>query len=331
MTTTVFVLTADEQRMPQFRANAPADVDMVWVDSTQSLGEQAKRMKGAAAVISSGAEDLVGLARLVPSLKLVQVGSAGTDRIDVGALAEMGVRVANGGGGNAVAVSEHTVALMLTVCRKLDIQFASVNAGRWSSDLQKWSSSARELTGKAVGIVGLGRIGQEVAKRLRGFDCTLYYYDAAPRPGELERTLGVARLALDELLMTSDVVTIHVPLTERTRRLIGARELGLMQPTAFLINVGRGPVIDEAALIEALTEGKIAGAGLDVLEQEPTDPGNPLLHMENVAVTPHLASFAKEANDRSLAFAVQNAARVDKGEEPLSVVLPELGGPDLQR
>ena len=327
---TVYVLSNGSD-IESWRVHAPEGLDMVAVDLNQTLEEQAACLKGAVAVISPVTADVLGLARLVPSLKLVQVGSAGTDRIDVKALGEMGVRVANGGGGNAVAVSEHAVALMLTVYRKLDIQFSSVAAGRWGDDLKKWSSSTRELTGKTVGIVGLGRIGQEVASRLRGFDCKLYYSDMAPRASDLECALGVTRLELDELLADSDVVTLHVPLTVHTRRLIGARELDLMKPTAFLINVSRGPVVDEAALIEALRAGKIAGAGLDVLEQEPTDPDNPLLQMENVAVTPHLASFAQEAVDRSFGFAVHNAARVVNGEEPMSVVLPDLGGPDLQR
>ena len=330
MTCTVYVLSNGPD-IESWRVHAPEGVDLVAVDLSQTLEEQAACIKGAVAVISPVTADVVGLARLVPSLKLVQVGSAGTDRIDVKALGEMSVQVANGGGGNAVAVSEHAVALMLTVYRKLDIQFSSVAAGRWGDDLKKWSSSTRELTRKTVGIVGLGRIGQEVAKRLRGFDCKLYYSDMAPRASDLERALGVTRLELDELLADSDVVTLHVPLTVHTRRLIGARELDLMKPTAFLINVSRGPVVDEAALIEGLRAGKIAGAGLDVLEQEPTDPDNPLLQMENVAVTPHLASFAQEAVERSFGFAVHNAARVVDGEEPMSVVLPELGGPDLQQ
>ena len=330
MTCTVYVLSNGPD-IESWRVHAPDGVTLVAVDLNQPLEEQAAQMEGAVAVISPVTADVLGLARLVPSLKLVQVGSAGTDRIDVEALGEMGVRVANGGGGNAVAVSEHAVALMLTVYRKLDIQFSSVAAGRWGDDLKKWSSSTRELTGKTVGIVGLGRIGQEVAKRLRGFDCKLYYSDMAPRASDLECALGVTRLELDELLEISDVVTLHVPLTVHTRRLIGARELDLMKPTAFLINVSRGPVVDEAALIEGLRAGKIAGAGLDVLEQEPTDPNNPLLQMENVAVTPHLASFAQEAVERSFGFAVHNAARVVNGEEPLSVVLPDLGGPDLRQ
>ena len=330
MTATVFVLNKGPD-IESWRVHAPDGVTLVAVDMDLPIEEQAALMEGAVAVIGSAASDLVALARLVPSLKLVQVGSAGTDGIDVRALGEMGVTVANSGGGNAITVAEHTIALMLTVYRKLNLQFASVAAGRWHGDLLKWYPSAGELTGKTVGIVGLGRIGQEVAKRLRGFDCRLYYSDAAPRSSELECALGVARLELDELLTRCDVVTLHVPLTEQTRGMMSACELDMMKASAYLINVGRGPVVDEAALIEALRAGKIAGAGLDVLEEEPTDPDNPLLKMENVAVTPHLASFAQEAIDRSFGFSIQNAARVVNGEEPLSVVLPDLGGPDLRQ
>ena len=326
---TVFVLTELDRWMCLYRTHAPEGVAVVWVDPSRTFEDQASVMDGASAVISSGSVDILRVARLLPSLRLVQVNSAGTDGIDVGALNKMGIKVANGGGGNAVAVSEHAIALMLSSYRKLDRQFASVLAKQWRGDLFEEWSSFHELTGKTVGIVGLGRIGQEMAKRLRGFDCRLLYFDTAPRSRDLEKSLRVTRLSLDELLGASDVITLHVPHTEQTAGLIGVREFDLMKPTAVLINVSRGHVVDEAALIDALRTGKIAGAGLDVLQQEPADPGNPLLDMGNVTVTPHLASFAQEAIERSYAFAVQNAARVVNGLEPLSVVVPELGGPVL--
>jgi phosphoglycerate dehydrogenase-like enzyme len=173
-----------------------------------------------------------------------------------------------------------------------------------------------------VGIVGLGRIGQRVARRLQGWDCRLIYYDVVNHPPTLEAELHVTKMPLDDLLRTADIVTLHVPLNRQTKGLISDREFGLMKPTAILINACRGPVVDEAALIRALKAQKIMAAGLDVLEEEPTPADNPLLDMDNVLVTPHLAAFAQESFEKSRAFAIQNAARVAGGEAPESVVEP---------
>ena len=144
-----------------------------------------------------------------------------------------------------------------------------------------------ELTGKTVGIVGLGHIGQNVAQRLRGFDTTTLYHNRRTFPPSLEQQLNVQKVPLDRLLSSSDIVTLHVPETHSTRGMISHRELSLMKPTAVLINTCRGPVVDEAALYQALKEGRIAAAGLDRLEEEPTPRDNPLLDMENVVITPH--------------------------------------------
>ena len=304
-----------------YRALAPDGLDLSWVDSEISVDEQAALLEDAVVIIG---EPSLELARRCPRLRLVQVSSAGTDRIDVPGLYGLGLKVANNGGGNAVTVSEHTVALMLSAYRKLDVQFRSVRERRWADDIRaEWWPQARELTGKTVGIVGLGHIGQQVARRLRGFECNLLYEDVIERPPELEAELGVKRVSRDELLTESDVVTLHVPLLNSTRGMIGDRELAMMKTSAILVNTCRGPVVDEAALIRALRAGEIAAAGLDVLEQEPTPPDNPLLDMDNVAITPHMASFAQESWDKSRGFALQNAARVAEGGEPQSVVQPE--------
>ena len=236
----------------------------------------------------------------------------------------MGIRVANNGGGNSVAVSEHTVALIVSTYRKLHLQFQTVKAREWAGDMRAaWYSQAHELTGKTVGIIGLGRIGQQVAQRLQGWDCELIYSDDVAIPAEVEERLNVTRTSKDDLVTRSDVITLHVPLNRQTRGMISDREFDMMKPTAILINACRGPVVDEAALIRAMNEGKIAAAGLDVLEEEPTPADNPLLDMDNVLVTPHMASFAQESGEKSRAFAAQNVARVVRGEDPESVVLPD--------
>ena len=324
MTTTVPILTPDENQFELIKSLAPEDVEAVWVDYDQPVEQLAAALKDAVAIVLSPSDLSLELARALPNLRLAQVVSAGTDRMDLMGLGELGIRVANCGGGNSAAVSEHAIALMLSVYRKLRLQFESAKAGRWVGDIRtNWQSQAHELTEKTIGIIGLGRIGQQVARRLQGWECRLVYDDAIAHPPALEEELGVTKVSRDELLKTADVITLHVPLMGETRAIISDRELEMMKPTAVLINCSRGEVVDEAALVRALQDGKIGGAGLDVLEQEPTPADNPLLDMDNVVVTPHMASFAIESQIKSRSFAIQNAARVAGGEEPESVVLPE--------
>ncbi len=303
---------------------APEGIEIHWVDSTHSVAQQAEQLRDAVAIVSIAARVPLELAKACPNLKLVQTISAGTDTLDVSGLGELGIRTANNGGGNSIAVAEHAIALMVSVYRKLRLQFQSVHAREWAGDFREvWAGQTHELTGKVVGIVGLGRIGQKVARRLHGWECELIYHDIVHHSEALERELGIRHMPLDDLLWHSDIVSMHVPHTGRTRGMIGVRELAMMKATAVLINTGRGPVVDEAALIDAMRKGEIAGAGLDVLEEEPTPADNPLLEMDRVVVTPHQAGYTGEAYEKSRVFAFANAARVVMGEEPESIVLPE--------
>jgi phosphoglycerate dehydrogenase-like enzyme len=324
MSTTVYILSRDDPRqLETFQQFAPEGTEIKWVNAAQPIEQQAAQLQEAAAVIVTPSVFPVDLALKCPKLRLVQTVSAGTNTLDVAALEELGIRVANNGGGNAVAVSEHTIALMVSVYRKLHLQFQAVKNRQWAGDIRTaWISQAYELPGKTVGIVGLGRIGQRVARRLQGWECRLIYHDVVSFPPALERELHLTKVPLDDLLRTADIITLHVPLNRLTKAMISDREFGLMKPTTILINACRGPVVDEAALIRALQARKIMAAGLDVLEEEPTPANNPLLDMDNVLVTPHLAAFAQESYDKSRAFAVQNAARVARGEAPESVIEP---------
>jgi phosphoglycerate dehydrogenase-like enzyme len=322
MSTKVYVLSLDNtQQLETFRRFAPEGTEITWVDVNQPLEQQAEQLREAVAVIATPSDFPVDLALKCPNLRLIQTVSAGTNRIDIPALNELGILVANNGGGNAVAVAEHTVMLMVSVYRKLHLQLQSVKDRQWAGDIRAtWFTQAYELTDKTVGIVGLGRIGQRVARRLQGWDCRLIYHDIVRFPPGLEEALHLTRVSFDDLLKTSDIITLHVPLNRHTTGMINARAFSLMKPTAILINACRGPVVDEVALIRALQEQKILAAGLDVLEQEPTPADNPLLDMDNVVITPHMAAFAQESFEKSRAFAVQNAARVTSGEAPESVV-----------
>ena len=320
----VIIYGPNDSQLAAFQSAAPEGVEVGWVDSSQSMEDQTVALRDAQVAIVAGAPVTVEVARIAPNLKLVQTISAGTDTLDKTALGEMGIRVSNNGGGNAVAVAEHTIALLVSTIRKLQLQFNAVKAGEWAGDIrQQWFSQANEIQGKTVGIVGLGRIGSRVARRLQGWECSIIYADVVdPEPG-IEEELNLTRVSLDELLQESDIITLHVPLGPPTYHMISDREFDMMKPSAVFINACRGPVVDEAALIRAMEGTKIAQAGLDVLEQEPTPVDNPLLHMDNVLVTPHLASFTQESGEKSRTFAVYNAGRILRGEDPESVVLPD--------
>ena len=309
--------------LERVRALAPPEFRVEWVDSNGQLDGQAEVMKDAvAALVTDGSFD-VELARLCPRLRLVQTTSAGYDGIDVASLNRMGIQVANNYGGNAPAVADHTIGLMVSVVRKLVLQFESTRSGDWYGTIgrEEWTRPY-EIAGKTVGIVGMGHIGRQVARRLQGWDCSIVYYDPINPPAQLVEQLSLRALSMDELLRESDIVTLHTMLNAQTRGLIGTRELRMMKSTAVVINTCRGGVVDEAALIRALRDGEIAGAALDVFEQEPTPRDNPLLTMGNVVVTPHMAGVSVEAFPRNAGFGLQNIARVIRGEEPLSVVRP---------
>lgn len=246
-------------------------------------------------------------------LKLIQKHGIGMDKIDLATAAGRGVLVAFTAGGNAVGVAELAIAHMLALYRKLCVADGSLRRGRWL----KWElrTNCYELCGKTVGIVGGGNIGRALAKRLtHGFECRVLYYDKYRLPAEKEAELGMAYTAMDDLLRQADIVSLHVPLTPETRGLIGARELSLMKPSAVLINISRGAVVDEPALISALRNQTIAGAGLDVFTKEPPDADNPLFQMENVVVTPHYGGGTVDTMINVLRHSFSNIERVERGE-----------------
>jgi phosphoglycerate dehydrogenase-like enzyme len=277
---------------------------------------------------AADAEYYLGLARQMggeffraaPKLRLVQLLSAGYDRVDVEAARKAAVPVANNGGANAIAVAEHTMMLMLAVLKKLVRFHNDVVAGKWR--VGNMADGVYELAGKRLGIIGLGNIGKKVARRAAAFDMRIQYYDIARLTEEQEDALGVRFVLFGELLRTSDVVSLHVPLDDTTRHLVGARELALMKPGAVLINTCRGPVVDEAALYRALKEGQIAGAGLDVLVDEPPAPNHPLFALPNVTLTPHSAGPTWENWTARFRNGFDNIQRVATGGRPRWVIAP---------
>ena len=277
---------------------------------------------GAAVLMAPARPRTAELACRIPGLKLVQTFSAGTEGLDKARLLDHGVRVANNGGANAVCVAELAVWLIVTIYHKLDLQIESVRAGHWAADVHGGIEEFRTLAGKRVGIVGLGHIGTQVARRLGGWDCGIVYHDVVDHDAEHEARAGAKRVPFDELLATSDIVTLHVPLDATTRGMMSAPQFEAMRSTAVLINTCRGPVVDESALTAALKEGRIFGFGADVTKVEPIDPGSELISLPNVVITPHLGGRAVECGVNAVRNAVANAERIAKGEEPLWVVDP---------
>jgi D-3-phosphoglycerate dehydrogenase len=224
-------------------------------------------------------------------LRVVTRAGVGTDNIDVPAATERGIAVLNTPGPNSIAAAEHTLAVTLATLRHIPLADASLRAGKW----ERKQFVGSELYRKTLGVVGLGRIGREVTSRARAFGMDVLIYDPYVSAATAE-ALGATALPLDAVLAGADIVTLHLPLLPETKGIIGARELARMKQGAFLINCARGGLVDEAALYEALTNGHLGGAGLDVYEQEPPI-GSPLLTLSNVTVTPHLAASSVEAQE----------------------------------
>jgi D-3-phosphoglycerate dehydrogenase len=256
-----------------------------------STPEFASELKTAAGLIVRSATRVdAAMLEGAPDLKVVGRAGVGVDNIDVAAASERGVAVMNSPGGNTISASELTMALMLAVARRVTEADRSIREGRW----ERATLQGIELRGKTLGVIGAGRIGWEVAQRCRAFGMRVIVYDpylALDRADELHPLL----VSLDRLIESSDIITLHVPLNAETRGMIGTDALGRMKKGAFVINVSRGGVVDEDALALALTDGRIAGAGLDVYEHEPLSPDSPLLQAPNLVLTPHLGASTKEA------------------------------------
>jgi glyoxylate reductase len=253
-----------------------------------------------------------------PGLRIVANVAVGVDNVDVEACRKRGVTVTNTPGVLTDATADLTLALILMVTRRLgEAERLVRRGGSWS-----WSMSfhlGRGLRGKTLGIIGLGQIGTATARRGLALGMEIAYTGRRRADPERETELGARFVSLDELLDTSDVVTLHCPLTQETRHLIDGEALRSMRPSAFLVNTTRGPVVDEAALVDALRLGVIAGAGLDVFEREPEiHPG--LLELENVVLLPHLGSATVETREEMALLAARNVVAMLSGEPPLTPV-----------
>lgn len=313
----LFTTLADEN-VAELISPAPDDFDIIVRPTDLPDSEKAALVADADFVILFPAVLASDVIRAGKKLRLIQLVSAGFDKMDVAVCAEMGIPVANNGGANSIDVAEHAVMLMLASYRRLVEMDAQVRAGNWRAIDSGLTTFA--LHGKTVGLVGLGNIGRRVAQLLQPFGVTILYADAYQAPAEVEEQLRVQRVTLNELLQNADVVSLHVPLNDVTRGLISKREFEQMKSTAILINTCRGPVVDEDALAEALQNWHIAGAGLDVFASEPPEADSPLLGMNNVVLTPHSAGVTHDTWARRGEFIFENLQRVWDGEDALAVI-----------
>jgi glyoxylate reductase len=253
-----------------------------------------------------------------PQLRCVANVAVGYDNVDVAAAERHGVVVTNTPGVLDDATADLTMALILAATRRLAEGDRLVRSGEpWSWGMGFMLGSS--LQGKQLGIVGLGGIGKWVAQRARAFGMEIVYHQRNAAPPDVEAALGAKLLPLEQLLASADVVSLHCPLTPETHHLIGAEQLAAMKSSAVLVNAARGPIVDEAALVEALAAGRIAAAGLDVFEREPeVEPG--LLQLDNVVLTPHLGSATIETRTAMAELAARNAISVLRGQGPLTPV-----------
>jgi D-3-phosphoglycerate dehydrogenase len=249
-----------------------------------------------------------------PKLKVIGRHGVGVENIDVVAASEKGIWVVNTPDANDISVAEHFFGLALMLSKMLrKAERAFREEGRWQV---RYEYIGNELHGKTLGILGFGRIGKSVGSvGYKGFDMRILYYDAV-RYEEMEKEIRAVKKSVDEVLSEADFVSINLPLLPETKKLLSTREFGLMKPSAYIINLARGPIWDENALYSALKEGRIAGAGSDVYEVEPAPKNHPLLQLENFIGTPHMAARTQEALKR-MSFVAADVLRVLEGKEPI--------------
>lgn len=295
--------------------------------SSYDAAEQAGLVAGADFVLTGWAEVTARMLAAAPRLRLIQKWGIGVDRIDLAAAERAGIPVAITAGGNASVVAEHTVMLMLAVYRRLSLVDRALREGRWLfADMRERCFS---LKAKRVGLIGFGHIGRMVAAKLAGFEVEVVYHDPVRADPGTEQRLAAKPVPMDELLATSDVVSLHLPGGPPNAGLIDRAALAAMKPGAVLVNAARGDLVDEEALLEALRAGHLMGAGLDVYEPEPPRADNPLLALDQVVVTPHTAGSVIDNVENVARHAFGNMERVLRGEplRPADVIVAPASPP----
>ena len=276
-------------------------------------GERMGKLASADAVIVASTPLTHALIAAAPRLAFVHHQGVGYhDTVHTASLAERRIPLAITPGGTTTGVAEHTIMLILSALRRLPFADAELRQGRFHINALR--AVSRELRGRTVGLVGAGRIGRAVAERLKPFGVSLIYYDPVRLPEAVEAELGLEARSLDAVFAEAEIVSLHLPLTAATRRIVDAGRLAAMRPGAFLVNTSRGGLVDEVALVEALSAGRLAGAALDVFDPEPPAAGHPLYAFPNVVLTPHISAGTRDAFLEKMRFVFGNLDRFWRGE-----------------
>ena len=302
-----------------------AEVDYADSDDGLTAAELAERIRGKQAVVSQLTDKFTAaVIGALDGVKIIANVAVGFDNIDVAAATRRGILVTNTPEVLTDTTADFAFALLMAAARRVVEGHKFVHSGEWT----KWRIDllvGQDVHHRTLGIFGMGRIGQAVARRGRGFGMRILYNDAVRAPEAVERDLGAEFVTAERVLRESDFVSLHVPLIEATRHMIGAAQFGMMKPTAILVNTSRGPVVDEAALAEALERRAIAGAGIDVFENEPNVHAG-LLRLENVVLAPHIASASVDTRKKMSMMAAENAVAALEGRRPANLLNGEAWG-----
>ncbi len=319
MATKTRLLYVYEERIPErlrdlVRSHIPSDEFAVDEMTYLTPAPQQKEKLGWADVVLFApgrylADDILASAK---NVRLMQLWSSGYDKFNVTGCTKLGIPVANNGGANAISVAEHAVLLMLAVYKWLPDSHRRVTTGSWAGNSHGLDMFL--LHGKKIGIIGFGNIGRQVARKLSGFDADIAYYDIKRADPEIEREFHVRYLPLNELLASSDIVSLHLHANDATENIINEAAIARMKRSAVLINVSRAALVDQQALYRALVDHRLHGAGFDVFAAEPTRPDDPLLLLPNVVVTPHMAGSTYDTYAMVMGRAIENFRRVMRGE-----------------
>jgi len=296
------------------RRRIPPHLNLTVVEQSSGSLERQRAFERADYVIAYPGDPSAAEVDAAAHLKLFQILSTGHDWLDLTAFRRAGVPVAGNGGANATTTAEHAVLLMLALLKMLPTHHQSMRDGEWLA--MRHTSQLRELRGKTVGLIGFGQIGRAVATRVMAFGATVLYHNRSGAVPESEAVSGATRCDLDGLLRESDIVSLHAPLTDATRAMIGDAAFGAMRFGSWLVNTARGALVDESAMLRALRSGRLAGAGLDVFAVEPLAIGSPLRSEPNVILTPHIGGVTLDTWERRLSFALENIHRVETSLPP---------------
>lgn len=325
------VSSVPESRFEQYDISWPEDWALVYFAESEMAPPYSKKLLDA-----SRDADFVFVGSMHPvteeyinnleSCRLLHVEGVSFDRVDIAAAAKKGIYVCNNQGVNKGSVAEHCIGMMLSCVKKIHYFDRKIREiGYAAADVEFLMEGTADISEMTIGMIGMGGIGKEVARRLSAWDCSLLYYDPIPQSEELERKYGMRRVSLEELLRQSDAVTIHLPVIESTTGMIGREQLEMMKNDAVLVNVARGAVIDQDALIWALENDEIGFAALDTVDPEPMPDDHPLLCMSKKArrktlLTTHAAGKTRDDFRRMLKWATENFVRVEQGERPNNIV-----------